>query len=321
MLKLMYKLNRVFTFINNNIKLLSLLSLIYTLIGKIKSNKFTYLIYWLLKVLIYVTIIASIGVVVYLTDLNTPINTTFSIYYDLLEPYIEIIKSVWSKIINYIYNLLDTPSINKNELESVMKDSTSQIKEGVKSGIKEALDEFVDKIKSQEDDLNNSNIYKNLALFSSVLFFGYFLFILPGPSITPEALSEYNWINQSLIEFKITVKDFILYLINNPGNPGAPANNGVDSPISPTSTNTNLNTYFPLEPTNSVSSEGLSTVTPNTPKLSNITMSEAATQTTLNGITVSKMVETVSILKDSLGEDETSMIQDHVTSSIKKITD
>lgn len=41
-------------------------------------------------------------------------------------------------------------------------------------------------------------------------------------------------------------------------------------------------------------------------------MNKIGKQTIINGITVSKMVETVNILNDSLGKDEQSLIQDNV---------
>jgi hypothetical protein len=49
--------------------------------------------------------------------------------------------------------------------------------------------------------------------------------------------------------------------------------------------------------------------------------SEVGTQTTLDGISVSKMVETVNILEDVLDKENSSLIQNHVNDKIKKITD
>lgn len=156
----------------------------------------------------------------------------------------------------------------------------------MREAIQEALNEM-------DDD--NTPYLKYLALIGSGVFFIYFLFLLPGPSINPELINDYHWINQCLIEFKITLKDAILYYLGNSGNPGNPDNPGSNTttPITP---NTELNRYFPISPSNSESSGGMSTVTPNTPRvstLSSLAKSEVGTQTIINAITVGKMVETV----------------------------
>ena len=84
--------------------------------------------------------------------------------------------------------------------------------------IQEALNEM--------DEDNNTPYFKYLALIGSGVLFIYFLFVLPGPSINPDLINDYHWINQSLIEFKITLKDAILSYLSNPDNPGV-----TDSPI------------------------------------------------------------------------------------------
>jgi len=48
-------------------------------------------------------------------------------------------------------------------------------------------------------------------------------------------------------------------------------------------------------------------------------MIESGVQTTIDGKTVSKMVETVNILADVLGKDESDMIQNSI--NIKNLTD
>jgi hypothetical protein len=132
------------------------------------------------------------------------------------------------------------------------------------------------------------------------------LFYLPG-SINPEEIIQYNWLNQSLIEVKITVKEFILYLISNPSNPGDPGLNGTpNSPISPITSEAELNKYLPKDGSSSISpsisSDGMSTVTPNTPRISNLTLLDQSTQTDVDSLSVGKMVETVNILEETLGE-------------------
>jgi len=291
MLKIMFKINRIIKYINNNIYIFGLLSLLYSILGRIRNNKISNIIYIMLKIILIILFVTSIGVVVYFTDLTTPLNTTYSIYYDLIEPYIELIKHLYSKLLNYINTFLPDTSMNKNELESLVKDSTSQIKNevklGIKEGVKEALGEIVEELE------NNSKpkieLYKNISFYSALIFFRYFLFVLPGPSISPDVLIEYNFINQSLIEFKITVKEFIVYYFSNPGDPGTP-------------------------------------VTPNTPitnsKYFNVkNVVSTGTQTTIDATTVGKMVETVNILSEVVGEEGSTMITDSVNKTIKKITD
>ena len=344
MLKLMYKINKIFNTLNKYIYLLPLFTLLSKLFTS-TNNKTLKIINRIIKIFIIINLVLGVSIILYLTDFSTPINSTYSIYYDLIEPYIELIKQLWTKLINNFNNLPDSTSISKNELESLIKDTSSQLKSEVKSGIKEGVKEIVDELLNEnqlQSEANvpseaNSDLLRQLALYSSVLFFGYFFFVLPS---NPEALTEYNWVNQSLIELKFTFKEFILYLVSNPdnpGNPGAPGNNGVvDSPISPGNLNAGLDTYFPLQTTNSVSSEGLSTVTPNTPRVPNITVSEAVsvgtqtvmtdilskqTQTSLDGRTVSKAVEVINILGDVLPEESTILILDSVNKNIIKITD
>src|ERR1700748_1805531 len=151
MLKLAHNLNKIFNVLNKYLYLLPILSLL----SSIKNNKYFNILNNLIKLLIIINIVLGISVILYFTDFNTPLNNTYSIYYDLLEPYIELIKSIWNKILNYFPGSLDqewleatqTTSI-KTEIESILKDSTSQIKEvikdGIKDGIKESLAEILD---------------------------------------------------------------------------------------------------------------------------------------------------------------------------------
>jgi hypothetical protein len=251
MLKLMYKLNRIFTVLNKYIFILPLISIISKFFTT--DIKFLNTIKTLIKALIIIHIVLGGFVILYFTDFVTPLNTTYSIYSDLLEPYIELLKVFWNKLISYFTNLPDPSSVSKSELESVVKDSTSQMKIEVKSGIKEGVKEIVDELLAEIDNKPNYFYYllKQICLYSSLIFFGYFLFVLPS---NPESLTEYNFINQSLIEFKLTVKDFIIDLFTKPTNPGNPGSSvtpvapgSIESPISPNTPSSQLNKYFPIE--------------------------------------------------------------------------
>ena len=45
------------------------------------------------------------------------------------------------------------------------------------------------------------DVLKQVTIFGVTLFTIYFIFILPG-SVSPEELTQYNWLNQGLIEYK-----------------------------------------------------------------------------------------------------------------------
>jgi hypothetical protein len=92
-------------------------------------------------------------------------------------------------------------------------------------------------------------------------------------------------------------------------NPGAPINPGIISPVIS-------------------ESSSIPTITPNTPTIGNNPLSpffkntvDGSTQTVLDGVTVSKMVESVSVIKDSLNKSDSDAVIDLVNSRISKITD
>src|SRR5580692_7715114 len=323
-IKLYKFLVEVFKFLNKYLYILSIISLIKSIFASLRENKLYLVISWIIKILLFINILVGTGFIIYFTDLVNPFNNTFSFYSDILKPYFDFLKKFWNDLINF--NIEDSISSKIRDNPNIK----NQIKDGIKEGVKEAFNEILEEMQDKQLQSNtNSDLLKQAALISSVLFFGYFLFILPGPSISPEDLTQFNWMNQSLIEIKIVVKDMLLYLFSNPSDPG---NNGIiNSPISPISSgeNSGINKYFtslnstvsPISPSNSVMSEGLSTVTPNTPKVLSKTLTHISTQTNINGNTVSKMVETVNILNDVLGEEESKLITDNVNKVIKNITD
>lgn len=155
----------------------------------------------------------------------------------------------------------------------------------MKEGIGEALSELQDHL--QENELNKTyNNLKIVSLVSSSLFLGYFLFVLPGSSVTLEDLNQYNWLNQGLINIKITVKDLILYLVSNPTNPGDPGN------IASVTDNTSVSGPISIiNRTGGWATDGsTSTITPNSSNLSKYfttTKVEVSTQTVTNTVEVS----------------------------------
>jgi len=306
MLKLMHKINKFYNVLNKYIFIYPLFSIIFNILGnifKLRDNKSYKLIKNLIKLLILVNIVLAASVILYFTDFETSINNTYSFYYDLLEPYIEMFKALYNKLITYL---------NNSTIASGPTDSISQIRNEVKAGMKEAISEALNEM---DNDAKAAGIdyLKQAALISSGLFFIYFLFILPGTSISTEELVNYNWFNQSLIELKIN----ILNLFNN--NSGGPSNSpGGGSPINPS---VEIDNYF--TPTTVDAAVGGST--PITPTQSNVfplkSYGDVSTETYLDGITVSKLLETREILERSLGVEEAQMIKDHANNVIKNITD
>ena len=283
------------------------------------------------------------GIVLYFIDFTSPVNTTYSIYHDFFQFYIDLIKQFWNDIINF-HNSVEDSFIkdSTNKIKYELKEGLKEgIRDGMREGIRETIDEVLTEIK-EDNDIAKANQIKTLAVIGSSLFIIYFLFALPGPSIDPVALTDYNWINQSFIQLKMSVRDFVVSYLSGPGNPGTPPAGslprGVMSPISPT--NSALNTYFtekvdaavsPISPSISVISDTLSTVTPNTPMpgnsilpnppILNKTLVDASTQTTIEGITVGRLVEMQNILADSLDPDTQEVLIKGCKNAIKTITD
>jgi hypothetical protein len=245
--------------------------------------------------LVLANIIFGVGYILYFSVSEHSFFLGLNIYQDLISNYINNLIDFWNGLINHSFiedSLINEPT-NKIKHE---------IKQGIKDGVKEALDEIMEDISNQAQ----SNLLKNIALSSSVLIFGYVLFYLPGSGITPEDLSSYNWFNQSIIEVKLTVFDLIhnLFFTGNPGTPpsNGPINPGVNSPITPN--NVNLNVYLPnsISPSNSIGSEGLSTITPNTPIASSSSLTpiientatvwaDSSAQTDLDGLVLNSILQ------------------------------
>jgi uncharacterized membrane protein YqhA len=289
---------RIITFLNKYLYILSFISFIISTKTQLNENKYFKLIVSIIRYLLIINFILGTSILIYFVDVVTPFNITLSLYNDILKPYIEFLKNMWSNLNNlsiedsYLSNIKESNNI-KNQIKEGMK-------EGIKEGMKEALDEVLSDMQEAEETKIKSKLYKNIAIFSSVMFLSYFFFVLPGSSISPEELTQYNMFNQSLIDLKIIVKDLILNFFSKPSNPGT---SGGLTPPSPT---LSLN---------------LSTITPNTPTVSPKSLINVGTQTILDGQTVGKMVETTNILSDVLDKESDVLIKEGVNKIIKNITD
>jgi hypothetical protein len=325
--KLMYKLNKLIKIINKYLYILPFITMLNN-IKIFRDNKFYRVIYQIIKLLLIISIILSSIAILYFTDFTTPINNTYSLYYDLLEPYIELIKHLWNKLLIYIKSILNFPDStiqSKNELESFLKDSTSQIKaevkEGIKEGIREGLADAIDDLES------NSDVLKPILIVTTGLFIFYIIFALPSEA---SDINSYNLINQSLINLKIN----IINLFSKPGNPGAgtaptPLVVG-DHPITEIveDSTTSLNTIIPLETSNSGGSDV--TITQDSIPLKKELVEIAiqtengisvGTQTIADGISIGKLEETYKMVHSVLPKKASDVIIETVNNKIKKISD
>jgi hypothetical protein len=326
----------LFKFLNKHFYIIPLLSLL----SKLRKTSFFKSFNWFIKFIVILNIIIGVGIVLYLIDFSSPVNTTYSIYHDFIQFYIDLIKQFWNDIINFHNSVED--SYIKDSTNKIKYELKEGLKEGIREGMREGLKETIDEVLTEinEDNAAKANQLKTLAIIGSSLFFIYFLFALPNST---EYLSHYNWINQSLIEFKLGIKDYVVSYLSGPGNPGTPPAGsnpgGVVSPITPTISN--LNTYFPVKvdaavspisPATSVISDTLSTVTPNTPMngnsilpisppILNKTLVDASTQTTIDALCVSRLVEMQNILADTLEKDVQEVLIKGCKNAIKTITD
>ena len=326
----MYKyLVVLFQFMNKHFYIIPLLSLL----SKLSNNKYFKSFNWFIKIIIILNIIIGVGIILYFTDLVSPITSTYSFYSDFFQFYIDLIKQFWNDLVN-IHNSVED-SIIRESINSQIKNNPhiinkiqEQIQEGVKNGVKDGIKEAIDQVLSdiKEDEVNaKANQLKTLAIIGSSLFIIYFLIALPNST---ESLSHYNWINQSLIEFKLGIKDLIVNLLSGPGNPGAGSAGstgaGVVSPINPTISNFVDAAVSPI-------SDTLSTVTPNTPiGNSNIlpslpvnlkSVADASTQSIVDGVTVSRLVYMQNTVANCLPQDAQQIIQDGCIKHVKIITD
>jgi hypothetical protein len=174
------------------------------------------------------------------------------LYNDFFQFYIDLIKQFWNDLVN-IHNSVED-SIIRESIASQIKNNPhiinqiqEQIQEGVKNGVKDGIKEAIDQVLSdiKEDELAKAkakaNQLKTLAIVGSSFIFICFLFVLPNST---ESLSQYNWFNQSLIELKLGIRDYVVNYFSGPSKPGSSSAAGViNSPISPTISD--LNTYFP----------------------------------------------------------------------------
>lgn len=187
----------------------------------------------------------------------------------------------------------------------------SEIKSGIKSGIKEALGDVIDELETE----SNNKIYRNVIIFFSLGVGLYIYFYLPSDYVDVD-INNYNTINQFLINVKLSIMDFFT---NNPGTPGG--GSPISPPISPVSPS-EASSIFTGSP--SIVSESLPTITPNTPVATVQTLTQyvnKSVSTNIDGLTVSKLIESSDLIQKNLDNEISNMIADHCNKSIKNIID
>lgn len=186
--------------------------------------------------------------------------------------------------------------------------------------MQEAIEEALHKM---EEDEASRGIFTQCVLISSGLFLIYFIFILPGGGVSIEEITHYNWLNQHLINIKLSIIDLISKPTN-PGNPGLPK---VDVTLPKSTVDVGIS---PISP---VISEGISTVTPNTPIIktlsqfvdvstqTNLKGVDVSTQTLADGISIGKLEETYKMVHSVLPKEVSDVIKETVNNNNIKITD
>lgn len=195
LIKLYKSFIKVFKFLNKHLYILSFISII----AKFRKSNAYKAISWLIKIVIGINILIVGGLFLNITDFQTPIDMIYNLYYDILGPYIEYIKSKINILLEFFNNIEDN-------LITQYKTNNNISAGEAATATQEILTE-VDIIEAEDLDLPSPN-FKNIVFYAGCIFFAYFIFYIPS-NISPTELGEYNFINQSLIETKIVIKDLI----------------------------------------------------------------------------------------------------------------
>ena len=322
--KLMHKFNKYIIFINKHFYIISFSAWIFNQFSLLKNNKLIFTFIKLIKILLIVAIVLSVGIIAYFTDFTTPLYNTFSIYNDLIEPYIEIIKHLYTKVIDYFNNIISltqqTKGLDKDTILNQLN-IENEIKSGIKSGIKEALEEVIDDLEAESNKIKSDYLIKQIIIASSVLFTVYLFLYLPGSDVTTTDINQYNSFNQLLINLKLSIID-IFSKPTPPTSPGSGTNNIAN--ISPVINSITPPQVSPI-PSPTTSESLFRTITPNTPNISNVqTLSEYVENsavTNLDGITLSRILYNTGVLRESIDSETANMLKELAEEKIVKITD
>jgi hypothetical protein len=303
----LYKYGKIiFKFLNKHFYLLSIISYI----ARLRNSMYYKVISWVLKLVLIINLCITSGLMFSVLDLTTPLNVVYEFYNNLLSPYIDMITSKYEEISN-LNPKIETEYSNKFKVvnkEIINNDPTVEINE-----------------------TNRYNYIRWLLFGAAVGIFLYVTFIVPGPSIDPGEINNYNAINRFFINSKIYIKDLFnaVNVIHNAGpvidtvNTGGQGPEGAiifdaDIPLSPVSDSGSTVTQSPVASTSTVAEtldkgKEVASITPLT--------AEASTQTYLEAKTVSQLIEFREVICNALDTNEATEIKNKINKTIKTITD
>jgi hypothetical protein len=175
-----YSLNS-FKFLNKHLYILSILSFI----SKSRKSIYYKIISYTIKLVIILNLVISSGLFYAAMDLQTPLTAIYSFYDTILSPYKDLLLEKYQNLMNLnVEDKVSNNFVNKKEsklLPSVEVENT--------------------------DKPNNSLGIKDYIAFLALLFFVYFIFGVPGPSVDPRSIDNYNFITKSLINTKLMLND------------------------------------------------------------------------------------------------------------------
>ena len=193
----------IFKFLNKHLYILSFISLI----AKFRKSFYYKALTYLIKAIVAINLILTSGLFFTLTDFSTPLIQIWSIYNEILGPYIEILKLKIKSLYNLLINLDDNLITKYDSGFSTKNIKVPQVEDLIKEDFN---------VEQEEEEIKAA---KNLILYTAIIAsLYYFLFVIPGSM--PDNIGDWNWFNQGLIEMKVNLKDLILYYFGNGGNPG-----------------------------------------------------------------------------------------------------
>lgn len=198
----------IFKFLNKHLYILSFISLI----AKFRKSFYYKMLTYLIKAIVAINLIITSGLFFTLTDFSTPLIQIWNIYDEILGPYIEILKQKIKSLYNLLINLDDNlitkyNNVSVPEVTKVVGENSDLIKKDFNVEFEE------EEIKALKDAAKIVALY--ITIVGSLY---YFIFVLPGS--VPNNPEDWNFLNLILIDFKVGLKDLILYYFGNGGNPG-----------------------------------------------------------------------------------------------------
>lgn len=296
---------------NKHLYILSIISLI----AKARKSIYYKIISWILKLILAINLLVTSGLFFSIVDLSTPLEGIYNFYSDMLGPYIKYLKLKLSEMFD-MFNHLE----KKYVTESTLNHHSSHL--ASKTLPIQTIDYPVNSLNKLnnlvEDEIELKLNIRSILFYTSVGLILYTVYWLPGVGVFPPAdILEYNFFNQSLINGKVYItKQFhvLKFVIFGDDYP-SPTSSTHSTPdigtieLPPTD---NSAVSSPTTPMASSSKLTLDTNTPTPTSGVNVRVRiprfrqrfvDQATQTTLDGFTVSKGVEVVNILADSLDQE------------------